>query len=67
MLMRTTITGQGAALSVTHDLRPRFDFAIDRELAADIDDHPLDGAAKYPGVPARIVKRNRLTTITPYG
>src|SRR5436190_20235646 len=42
-----------------------FPFMMDTHLPADIDDHLLDHAGKWPGILARIVPRDGLATIPP--
>jgi hypothetical protein len=58
--------GQLAAMLLTHEHRVRFDFVINIQLTADIDDHLLDRTGERPGILARVVPRDRLTTIAPH-
>jgi hypothetical protein len=57
---------QLATTLFTHEHRVCFDFVIDVQFPTDIHYHLLDCTGKRPGIPARIVRRDWLSTIAPH-
>ena len=58
-------SGQLIATLLTHEHCVRFDFVINFQLTTDVHNHLLDRTGEWPGILARIVRRDRLATIAP--